>query len=289
MSSSSKKALGRGLGAIFEDVEDAYNREFISSSSPDLVREIDVNRISPNPYQPRKYFNEAAIKELSESIKKHGLLQPIIVVEKDDNYMLLAGERRFRATKEAGFGTIRAIVADIESENLRELALIENIQREDLNPIELAIAYKELIEEYNITQEGLSEIIKKSRTQITNTLRLLSLTKKTQDLIIASKISQGHAKVVVGLEPKDEETIINTILGQKLSVRETENLVKKLKAGEQISDTPKKELIKSSFDFQELEKTLHSFGLKTKIKDRSITIEFKNNALIEEFLEKIKK
>lgn len=214
MSSSSKKALGRGLGAIFEDVEDAYNREFISSSSPDLVREIDVNRISPNPYQPRKYFNEAAIKELSESIKKHGLLQPIIVVEKDDNYMLLAGERRFRATKEAGFGTIRAIVADIESENLRELALIENIQREDLNPIELAIAYKELIEEYNITQEGLSEIIKKSRTQITNTLRLLSLTKKTQDLIIASKISQGHAKVVVGLEPKDEETIINTILGQ---------------------------------------------------------------------------
>lgn len=289
MSSSSKKALGRGLGAIFEDVEDAYNREFISSSSPDLVREIDVNRISPNPYQPRKYFNEAAIKELSESIKKHGLLQPIIVVEKDDNYMLLAGERRFRATKEAGFGTIRAIVADIESENLRELALIENIQREDLNPIELAIAYKELIEEYNITQEGLSEIIKKSRTQITNTLRLLSLTKKTQDLIIASKISQGHAKVVVGLEPKDEETIINTILGQKLSVRETENLVKKLKAGEQISDTPKKELIKSSFDFQELEKTLHSFGLKTKIKDWSITIEFKNNALIEEFLEKIKK
>lgn len=161
MSSSSKKALGRGLGAIFEDVEDAYNREFISSSSPDLVREIDVNRISPNPYQPRKYFNEAAIKELSESIKKHGLLQPIIVVEKDDNYMLLAGERRFRATKEAGFGTIRAIVADIESENLRELALIENIQREDLNPIELAIAYKELIEEYNITQEGLSEIIKR--------------------------------------------------------------------------------------------------------------------------------
>lgn len=155
-----KKALGRGLGAIFEDVEDAYSKDI--SDSADLVREIEVDRISPNPYQPRKYFNETAIKELSESIKKHGLLQPIIVVAKDNDYMLLAGERRYRATKEAGLNTIRAIVADIESENLRELALIENIQREDLNPIELGIAYKELIEEYNITQEGLSEIIKKA-------------------------------------------------------------------------------------------------------------------------------
>ncbi len=281
-----KKALGRGLGAIFDDVEDAYSKEM--GSSQDLVREIDVRRISPNPYQPRKYFNEKAIKELSESIKKHGLLQPIIVVEKDDDYMLLAGERRFRATKEAGLGTIRAIVADIESENLRELALIENIQREDLNPIELAIAYKELIEEYNITQEGLSEIIKKSRTQITNTLRLLALTEKTKDLVVEGKISQGHAKVIVGLEAKDEQTVVNTILGQKLSVRETEQLVKKLKTSEQKSDNQKKTPLNNNFEFSLLEKKLSSFGLKTKIKAHSITIEFENSESIEQFLEKIK-
>jgi len=281
-----KKALGRGLGAIFDDVEDAFNKEM--GNSQDLVREINLNRISPNPYQPRKYFNEKAIKELSESIKKHGLLQPIIVVEKDDDYMILAGERRFRATKEAGFETIRAIVADIESENLRELAIIENIQREDLNPIELGVAYKELIEEYNITQEGLSEIIKKSRTQITNTLRLLSLTEKTKNFLVEGKLSQGHAKVIVGLNPQDEETVVNTIIGQKLSVRETEQLVKKLKNSEQRSDNQKPKEIINPLEFFSLEKKLKSFGLKTKTKAHTITIEFENSESINHFLEKIK-
>lgn len=287
--SPAKKALGRGLGAIFEDVEDAYSKELSNAHSADLVREIEVSKISPNPYQPRKYFNEIAIKELSESIKKHGLLQPIIVVEKDDGYMLLAGERRFRATKEAGFNTIRAIVADYESENLRELALIENIQREDLNPIELAIAYKELIEEYNITQEGLSEIIKKSRTQITNTLRLLTLTQKTQELLVEGKLSQGHAKVVVGLDASDEEKVVNTILGQKLSVRETEQIVKKVKNGEQISEPLKKQESKSDLDFTDLQTFLKTFGLKTKTKGHKLTIEFENSDLLHKFLEKIKK
>ncbi|MBE0491720.1 MAG: ParB/RepB/Spo0J family partition protein [Sulfurospirillum sp.] len=282
-----KKALGRGLGAIFEDVEDAYNKDI--NSSKDLVRDIDVSRISPNPYQPRKYFNDAALKELSESIKKHGLLQPIIVIEKDDNYMLLAGERRFRATKLAGLQKIRAIVADIESENLRELALIENIQREDLNPIELAIAFKELIEEYSITQEGLSEIIKKSRTQITNTLRLLTLSQKTQDCITDGKLSQGHAKIIVGLDSVLENEILNTILGQKLSVRETEKLVKKLKSGEQISDITKKKSQNTIFELLELEKVIQKQGLKTKIKANTITIEFENGAFVKKFLEKIKK
>ncbi len=281
----SKKALGRGLGAIFDDVEDAYKQGV--ENSQDLIRDINVTRISSNPYQPRKYFNEKAIKELSESILKHGLLQPIIVVEKDDDYMLLAGERRFRATKEAGLKTIRAIVADIESENLRELALIENIQREDLNPIELAIAYKELIEEYNITQEGLSEIIKKSRTQITNTLRLLVLTQITKDLVIEGKLSQGHAKVIVGLDEEDEQTVVNTILGQKLSVRETEQLVKKIKAHEPKSSIQKSTVVKEKLEFTQLEKRLNDFGLKTKIKASAITIEFKNSESIIHFLERI--
>ena len=278
-----KKALGRGLGAIFDDVEDAYNKEL--GSSQDLVRDIDVDRISPNPYQPRKYFNEDAIKELSESIKKHGLLQPIIIVQKDDDYMLLAGERRLRATKEAGLDTIRAIVADIESKNLRELALIENIQREDLNPIELAIAYRELIEEYRITQNGLCEIIKKSRSQITNTLRLLSLTQKAKDLVAQGELSQGHAKVLIGLDFKDEQTVIDTILGQKLSVRETEQLVKKIKIGK--TDNCKKVGSKKSFEFGLLDERLKSLGLKTKIKVDTITIKFKNTEEINNFFKKI--
>lgn len=280
---SSKKALGRGLGAIFEDVEDAYRQGGLVES----VREIKISRIVPNPYQPRKYFNEEAIKELSESIKKHGLLQPIIVVQKDDHYMLLAGERRFRATKEAGLDSIRAIVADIESENLRELALIENIQREDLNPIELAIAYKELIEEYKITQDGLSEIIKKSRTQITNTLRLLSLDANTRELVMHKKLSQGHAKVIIGLELEDERMVVNTILGQKLSVRETESLVKKIKSQPSSIKSliaKKKPQLKG---FGRLEEKLKQYGLKTKIKSNAIVIEFDNSKQIEEFLAKI--
>jgi ParB family chromosome partitioning protein len=278
-----KKALGRGLGTIFEDVEDAYKKEM--GNSQDLVREIDVNKISPNPYQPRIYFNEESIKELSESIKKHGLLQPIIVIEKDDDYMLLAGERRLRATKEAGLDTIRVIVADIESENLRELALIENIQREDLNPIELAVAYKELIEEYSITQDGLCEIIKKSRTQITNTLRLLSLTEKTKKLIAMDSLSQGHAKVIVGLDSQNEKMVVDTILGQKLSVRDTEKLVKKFKSPKKTNQ--EKPPLKESLEFALLQKRLKSFGLKTKIKTHSITIEFENSKSISRFLEKI--
>ena len=228
-----KKALGRGLGAIIGDVEEAYNQEFKNSGSKDFVKEIDVDDISPNPYQPRTHFDEKALKELSKSIKKHGLLQPIIVVEKDDGYMLLAGERRLRACKLAKLSTVKAIVADIESQNLRELALIENIQRENLNPIELAIAYKELIDEYNVTQEGLSEIIHKGRTQITNTMRLLTLTERTQGLLSEGKFSQGHAKVIVGLPVEDEKMIVDTVLGQKLSVRDTEALVKKMKTGQE--------------------------------------------------------
>ena len=238
-----KKALGRGIGAILEDVEEAYRQDIEDKTN--LIQEIEVDDIIPNIYQPRTYFNENALKELSESIKKHGLLQPIIVVKKDNGYMLIAGERRLRASKLANLTTIKAIVADIESENLRELALIENIQRENLNPIELANAYHELIEQYKITHDELSHIIHKSRTQITNTLRLLNLSDKTKDMVAQGKISQGHAKVLVGLDSKEEESILNSIIGQKLSVRETENLVKSIKfktKNSVLGSTQKKEI-----------------------------------------------
>ncbi|WP_041962088.1 ParB/RepB/Spo0J family partition protein [Sulfurospirillum cavolei] len=283
--SSAKKVLGRGLSAIIEDVEEAYKQDI--EQAKDLVREIDIERITPNPYQPRTHFNEVALKELSESIKRHGLLQPIIVVAKDDAYMLLAGERRLRASKLAGLTKIKAIVADIESKNLRELALIENIQREDLNPVELAIAYKELIEEYKITQEGLSEIIHKSRTQITNTIRLLSLSEQTKKYLSEGILSQGHAKVLVGLDSKDEATIVNTILGQKLSVREAEALIKKLKNGEETV-VPAKSVRSAPEELQTLQKRLDELGFKAVAKNNSITIHFNNGKAIDTFFEFLK-
>ncbi|MDD3323788.1 MAG: ParB/RepB/Spo0J family partition protein [Sulfurospirillaceae bacterium] len=280
---SAKKALGRGLSAIIEDVEEAYKQDI--QQSRELVREIFIDAIAPNPYQPRTYFSESALAELSESIKRHGLIQPIIVVAKNDGFMLLAGERRLRASKIAGFKTIRAIVADIESKNLRELALIENVQREDLNPIELAIAYKELIEEYKITQEGLSEIIHKSRTQITNTMRLLSLSDKTKEYLADGAISQGHAKVLVGLSSEEEEMVVNTILGQKLSVRDTEALLKRVKNPEVKNQA--KEIKKISSELNSLKEKLKQLGFTAKLKPNTITICFDDDASVSAFLKQL--
>ncbi|HDX6328586.1 TPA: ParB/RepB/Spo0J family partition protein, partial [Campylobacter fetus] len=218
-------ALGRGLSAILEDVENAYDKEL----NRDLISDIDIDKIIPNPFQPRKHFDQESLSELSASIEKHGLIQPIIVIKKGNGYTLIAGERRLRATKLLGKDSIKAIVANLEDQNLRELALIENIQRENLSPIELANSYKELIEEYKITQEALSNIIKKSRTVITNTLRLLSLDESTKRLIEDGKLTQGHAKVIVGLDKDDEKMVVDTIVGQRLNVRDTENLIKRIK------------------------------------------------------------
>ena len=281
-----KGGLGRGLEAILGDVELAYKAE-INEGNSEIIKEIDLELITENPYQPRKNFDETALRELSESIKRHGLIQPIIVIEKDGGYMLIAGERRFRATKLLGESKIKVIVADIESQSLRELALIENIQREDLNPIELANSYKELIDEYKITQDGLANIIHKSRVQITNTMRLLSLSAVTQEYIKEGKLTQGHAKVIVGLEPNDEKTAVDTIIGQRLSVRETENLVKNLK-----NKLPLKAALKLDERYLErlanLKEIFSKFDVPVKIKGKKITIEFDDIADIDRLINKIK-
>ncbi len=281
-----KGGLGRGLEAILGDVELAYKAE-INEGNSEIIKEIDLELITENPYQPRKNFDETALRELSESIKRHGLIQPIIVIEKDGGYMLIAGERRFRATKLLGESKIKAIVADIESQSLRELALIENIQREDLNPIELANSYKELIDEYKITQDGLANIIHKSRVQITNTMRLLSLSAVTQEYIKEGKLTQGHAKVIVGLEPNDEKMAVDTIIGQRLSVRETENLVKNLK-----NKLPPKAALKLDERYLErlanLKEVFSKFDVPIKIKGKKITIVFDDIADIDRLINKIK-
>jgi len=281
----SKSRLGRGLSAILEDVEEAYKSDVESDKS--LVKKIDINNIVPNIYQPRKHFDSDALNSLSDSIKKHGLLQPIVVIKKDDGYMIIAGERRYRASKLAGLKEIDAIVADLENQNLRELALIENIQREELSAIELAISYKELINDYKITQEELSEIICKSRSHIANTMRLLTLSEYTQKLINEGKITQGHAKVLVGLDSEDEKKIADTIVGQKLSVRECEELVKKIKNKDVVQKIDKKS-VKISPKLEEVVDRLKENGLKISAKERSITINFKDEQQIERFLSTIK-
>ncbi len=284
-------ALGRGLGAILEEVGQAYDSEIGSSSyEGDAIREIDVSEISPNPYQPRKTFNQEALQELSESISRHGLLQPIVVIEKDDGYLLVAGERRLRAHKLAGLETIKCVVADVDIDEvkLRELALIENIQREDLNAIELAHSYDELIKVYDITHDELSSVVNKSRSQITNTLRLLSLSSYVQDKLTNGVISQGHAKVLVGFNEKEQKVLVDTIIGQKLSVRESELLAKKKKSMEDENvfiSTPKKESFIGSYE----KKIKEQLPFDVKVKNNALEINFKNAEEIEEFLNMLPK
>jgi len=227
-------ALGKGLGEILAEVGQAYEKdlqndgEWGATDRNEQVEEIDVGLIDPNPYQPRKHFDEGRLNELAESIRQHGLLQPIVVIPNGERYILVAGERRLRAHKLAGLPVVRALIASVDLDDLRmrELALVENIQRENLNPIELAHAYQELLDVHRITHEGLARIVHKSRSQITNTLRLLSLSRAAQEKLIEGKITQGHAKMLAGLDPERERVILDTILGQKLSVRETERLLK---------------------------------------------------------------
>ncbi len=264
----------RGLSTLMGDVGEVYSREL--GLDKNQVSLIEISKITPNPFQPRKTFDEIALNELANSIKEHGLIQPIIVLKKNDSFILVAGERRLRATQILGKENILAFVSDSDESKLRELALIENIQRENLNPIELANSYKDLIEVYNITQENLAELIHKSRTQITNTLRLLNLDPKTQDLIASGKISQGHAKVLVGLDKEDEKVLVDSILGQKLSVRDTERLVQKIKNKENTED------VEFENSMQSLKQTLNKLGFASKNNKKELIIRLDN-------IEKIKK
>jgi probable chromosome-partitioning protein parB len=275
-----KGGLGRGLNSILLDVENSFSKELENS-----VLEIEISQISPNSFQPRKIFDENALKELSESIKAHGLLQPIIVTQKEDGYMLIAGERRLRATKLLGQSKIRAIVADFADKNLRELALIENIQREDLNPIELANSYKELINEYKITQEELGNIVKKSRPVITNTMRLLNLSDFTQQALIDGKISVGHAKVMLGFDKKDEKELLNTIIGQKLTANDTEKLVKQMKNRD---NAPSKFTNDTEFQVEilKLKKILQDYA-KVTIKNKKVMLNFTEISKIRDLIDKI--
>lgn len=274
--------LGRGLGALLGEIEEAYENELPKKNG---VAEILIGQIRPNPYQPRKHFDPESLTELSESIKTHGLLQPIVIKEDLDGYVLIAGERRLRATKLAKLKTIKAIIVSASHEQMREHALIENIQRDELNAIDLAQAYHELISIHELTHEQLSNTVHKSRTHITNTLRLLQLSNKGQKALVEGKITAGHAKILVGMETKEQELVIDSILGQKLSVRDVEQMVKKMKAEDAKSSVKINKEFK--LDLEALRMRLDELGIKSFIKESKLTLTFDDNTQVDTFLARL--
>lgn len=272
-------ALGRGLGALLSEIEEAYDNELPKRNG---FEEISITEIRANPYQPRKHFDPDSLAELSESIKTHGLLQPVVVKETLDGYVLIAGERRLRASKLAKFKTIKAIIVTVSDEQMRQHALVENIQRDELNAIDLAQAYQELIEIHELTHDQLSSTVHKSRAQITNTLRLLQLNDKARKALIDGKITAGHAKVIVGLDEKEQSLMIDSIIGQKLSVRDVEQMAKNIKAPR---DREIHSVIQSrDLNFDSLQSHFANMNIKTSVKGSKITLEFDNDGQIDSFL-----
>jgi ParB family transcriptional regulator, chromosome partitioning protein len=274
------KGLGKGLNAFFANVE---------TTKDETIQEINVKELRPNPYQPRKVFNPEAIEELRNSIIEHGILQPIIARKSIKGYEIVAGERRFRAAKEANLDKVPVVVRELSEQQMMELAVLENLQREDLTPIEEAIAYQTLIEKLNITQEVLARRLGKSRPHITNHIRLLSLPPKIQEYISANKISMGHGRALLGLKHKDKlGALVEKVIKEGLNVRELEQLI------QQINENVPRETTKPKRDkdiyIKEQETVLRErFGTTVHIKQSKnkgkIEIEFFSKDDLERILD----
>lgn len=270
-----KKSLGKGLEALFgEDIEETI--EEISNKK--AIMELKISQIEPNMEQPRKQFDEEKISELSKSIKENGLIQPIVVSKDGDVYKIIAGERRWRAARMAGLTSVPVYIKEeIKGQKLLELALIENLQRQDLNSIEEANAYQALINEYGMTQEQVAEVIGKSRPKIANTVRLLSLDKRVQEMIIEGRISEAHARAILPIEDKDKQYEIALMIEKNgLSVREVEMLMRQKKKA------TKKEKIEDIFAKNIEENMKNYLGTKVQIVTKSkekgkIVIEYFSN------------
>ena len=236
-----KKGLGKGLDSL---ITDKVNKPVVqpTSNTPkvDDAVMMDIKKVEPNREQPRKKFDEDALIELSESIKQFGVLQPLLVQEKDDYYEIIAGERRWRAAKLAGIKQVPVIVKKLTKQEIMAISLIENIQRENLNPIEEAQAYKRLLTEFDLKQDEVAEKVSKSRTAVTNAMRLLKLNEKVQQMVIDEMLTTGHARALLGIDDQEKQYIVaQKIFDEKLSVRETEKLVKNIqneKKNAQISE-----------------------------------------------------
>ena len=229
-----KKGLGKGLDSLITDKVNTKPAASKNNPTPKSEHAADaimmnITKVEPNREQPRKKFDEDALLELAESIKQYGVLQPLLVQEREDYYEIVAGERRWRAAKIAGIKEIPVIIKKLTRQEIMEISLIENIQREDLNPIEEALAFKRLLTEFNLKQDEVAERVSKSRTAVTNAMRLLKLNEKVQQMVIDEMLTTGHARALLGIEDQEQQYIIaQKIFDEKLSVRDTEKLVKSL-------------------------------------------------------------
>ena len=272
-----KKALGRGLEELFSTEVldfDTFESNIMENATTNEIQDIPINEIRPNPYQPRKSFNEEALRELSESIKNHGVFQPIIVKKGIRGYDLIAGERRLRASKMAGLDKIPAIVKDFSDDEMREIALLENIQRENLTAIELAWAYKGIIDNLDIRQEDLALRIGKSRSHITNTLGLLNLPEEVQKMILNGELSMGHARVLSKMEDESKITgLAKKIINEGLSVHEIEEISKDEEIKKRVPITRRER----NTDYTNIENELKDIlGTKVKVDNKKLNIYFEN-------------
>jgi ParB family chromosome partitioning protein len=278
-----KVALGKGLGALIPDLSTLDDKEKKALG----IIELELDRIAPNEYQPRKVFDDGKLKELAASIKEQGVIQPIIVHRAGGGYGLIAGERRWRAARLAGLKTIPALVKEATKRELLEMALIENIQREDLNPLEAAEAYKRLQDEFKLTQEDLAKRVGKERSTVTNFLRILGLSREIKQEIAAGNLSMGHAKAILSLERvRDQAQAAMHIAKKGLSVREAETLVGRMK------DPPKEKRARLSHELKAIEEKLRKalgtkVSLSSKSKGGKIVIDYYSDEELDRILEKI--
>lgn len=280
-----KTGLGKGLDALFKDTikEDIVDE----IKEGEAIVKLDINEVEPNKEQPRKRFDEEAIEELSESIKRYGLIQPIVVTKKDGYYEIIAGERRWRACKKAGLKEVSVIIREDDERKNKEIALIENIQREDLNAVEKAMGMKMLMDDYSLTQQEVSDILGKSRSAIANTVRILNLDKRVLELAKEGKLTEGHCRALLRIEDGDKqlETALR-LIEEGANVREAEEKAKQKKKN-------KKKDIRNEAIFRDIEDSFQSFfGTKVKLqagsKKGKIVIEYKSNEDLERLLELIR-
>ena len=290
------KGLGRGLGSLIpEDIgqDNVVVKEVVKEiivKEPSEIK-LKLSQIEPNREQPRKAFDEDALVELSESIKQYGVLQPLLVQKKDDYYEIIAGERRWRASKLAGIKEVPVIIKDYSSQEKMEIALIENIQREDLNPIEEALAYQRLIKDYRLKQDEVADKVSKSRAAVANSMRLLKLDERVQQMVMEDMLSNGHARALLAIEDGEQQYIVaQKIFDEKLSVRETEKLMKEI---DKPQKSPKQKPT-NDFVYRDLEERLKKImGTKVLIKNKNnnkgkIEIEYYSQDELERIMEMIK-
>lgn len=288
MENNKRRALGRGLEELFYNEPIAYDKmeeKILTETPKEEITNVKISELRSNPYQPRQVFKKEALQELADSIKEHGVFQPIIIKKSIKGYEIIAGERRVKASQMAGLEEIPAIIRDFTDEEMMEIALLENLQRENLNPIEESRAYKKLIETLNITQEELAKKLGKSRSYITNMIGLQTLPDSIQDLISENKMSMGHARVLSKLENENQQKeLAEKIINDGMSVRDLENLTK---STDEFERTHKiKKHTPSSNQYQYLEDELcDKLGTKVKIKTNKIEISFVNGNDLNRLLE----